>query len=1054
MNEGAAIPKGVEGDKKIQEAMKDLQLNNVSFDKLTKDVLNRQFRKLSGIYHPNKGGDPKIFVKMESSKKLLEDTIKKREEGVIAAVDAAANVIEDGQPPEQEGLPEPERLPLDEDSILAKRAKNDEVASLEQKLQATLDTIARTKSRLQTMKNKSKNNSKLKNMNQSLNTFKSNVNSLKNTLNKNKKKNNNNNQKGTRKNASKSIENIENKLRTMEQTIIESGKQTEFDTISKEISDLFLKINKSKKIPRANNAHMKLMADLSGLSNNKRNGQQNLGVDMDENITRAKDILMKMQAIYGALPQIPIAYVNLQKDLPEESKHGEDGITPTEIVAPAAAASAASTTPTPNNVRKLIGNRTFKKRIPGVVSTPRNIIARSAKKRNNNVRNASATLSAVAAAATPNELKKKDEIIQQKDKTLQQKEELIKQKNRNLQSVQQQLEEARRLLENNKKAVVPQEVDYTDCQQTVDKFKQIQAIFARKTEVINTLDKIIHEPEESSPFAKLSQAVKDKVASQFETVKTGLNIHMEKMKLDTYVNDPLITSLKNKSKQKKNSAALSAFCDTLQEPLAYWNEHETEFREQDNTLTNIYEDISGAVRVYIKIKPIGGDAFRTVQPVDKTKNVRVDCSNVPSVAKEQTFGAFYGVFDQDFTNKDTYTGIKGFGGDASQLVVEIDSIEETPDTTHPGLYSTFKQVEDGYSIVLFGYGLSGSGKTYTLIGDQQKNVPGLLHYGLANLEGVQKMEVAYIFEMYNKKFTPTIPNISGQILTLVGDPTFENPGILISSENPVFKTYIEKEDMLTDFKPEYINTLTGAIEKYRIQKNRIKKTPNNPVSSRSHLFLVFKITFTTGKVGYVTIVDTAGRESPLGIKNIFINDKSSTGKDIPLLSLLDEKSGPTTIETNLRPDIKALTIDETIKDRKGKDVVVKTPIYTGKNVYEILHEGFYINETINHLIYYFNKKNGKTMTIGPAMKQKAGLKDYSDDKYFVDPVVEDGKGKEIDKNKNCLMIPVLNFLDTISKSGAEYKPTKFITMVCVRQDQPYCGQIFGSLEFAQKIKST
>ena len=363
-------------------------------------------------------------------------------------------------------------------------------------------------------------------------------------------------------------------------------------------------------------------------------------------------------------------------------------------------------------------------------------------------------------------------------------------------------------------------------------------------------------------------------------------------------------------------------------------------------------------------------------------------------------------------------------------------------------------MEDGYSIVLFGYGLSGSGKTYTLIGDQQKNVPGLLHYGLANLEGVQKMEVAYIFEMYNKKFTPTIPNISGQILTLVGDPTFENPGILISSENPVFKTYIEKEDMLTDFKPEYINTLTGAIEKYRIQKNRIKKTPNNPVSSRSHLFLVFKITFTTGKVGYVTIVDTAGRESPLGIKNIFINDKSSTGKDIPLLSLLDEKSGPTTIETNLRPDIKALTIDETIKDRKGKDVVVKTPIYTGKNVYEILHEGFYINETINHLIYYFNKKNGKTMTIGPAMKQKAGLKDYSDDKYFVDPVVEDGKGKEIDKNKNCLMIPVLNFLDTISKSGAEYKPTKFITMVCVRQDQPYCGQIFGSLEFAQKIKST
>ena len=55
------------------------------------------------------------------------------------------------------------------------------------------------------------------------------------------------------------------------------------------------------------------------------------------------------------------------------------------------------------------------------------------------------------------------------------------------------------------------------------------------------------------------------------------------------------------------------------------------------------------------------------------------------------------------------------------------------------------------------------------------------------------------------------------------------------------------------------------------------------------------------------------------------------------------------------------------------------------------------------------------------------------------------------------MIPILKFLDTLSNKKADsddFKPTKFITMVCVRKDLVYCSQIFSSMEFGQRIRSS
>ena len=217
-----------------------------------------------------------------------------------------------------------------------------------------------------------------------------------------------------------------------------------------------------------------------------------------------------------------------------------------------------------------------------------------------------------------------------------------------------------------------------------------------------------------------------------------------------------------------------------------------------------------------------------------------------------------------------------------------------------------------------------------------------------------------------------------------------------NNEEKEFAQFISGQVKLNDMNVSDINTLTGLLEKYRIERSRIKKTPNNPVSSRSHLYAVFEITFDTGKVGYVTIVDTAGRESPVDIYNMFID----TTKRISLTTILGPTGG-------------AGVVKQFMKEQYTD--------YDATDVFDILKEGFYINETINHLIYFFNKKNYRTTKI----QKQISLEKYSNDRYYVDPRIEEDS---IDGLNNCLMSPILKFLDAISnrKQDAEdYKPTKF-----------------------------
>lgn len=585
-----------------------------------------------------------------------------------------------------------------------------------------------------------------------------------------------------------------------------------------------------------------------------------------------------------------------------------------------------------------------------------------------------------------------------------------------IKNLKKELETVRKLIVQNNGTKIDSLIDYDNCYNILQNFFSLNNIFFRKREIIKRLDNIINNNLES--FNNLNDKVKLNIKSSFENVKIEINKHIDFLNLKKYLESPDLQYLKSKATRNKVNPE---FCNELTNILEYWNENKLDYREQDRILTNIYEDLSGAVRVYIRIKPIIGmeqkDKTISIETVQnkKQKSIQIDCKGV-----KKTFGEFYGIFEESFTNIDVYTGVETLSSD--KMKIDIDNIIESNDTISPGLYNTFKQVQDGYSIVIFGYGLSGSGKTFSLLGNM--NVPGILHYGLSNLHDVKNIKLKYLFEQYYNLVNINFNKVTGKIHNLVK----EIPQLRKFSKDETSSFYDELPSSLDleNLKVEDISNLTDYIDKYRINAGRIKKTPNNPVSSRSHLYFVFEITFANGKTGYITIVDTAGRESPLDIYNTFIDSKKTK-----LPSIMAPSGGEGLIEKSKKQEL---------------DLE-----YTSKNIFETLKEGFYINESINHLIYYFNLKNYRETKV---VMQSNDPDKYSNKKYYVKPQDE---MERINDGNNCLMIPILKFLDNLSnknKTDTDWRPTKFITICCVRQEERYCDQTVETLDFAQTIKST
>ena len=492
-------------------------------------------------------------------------------------------------------------------------------------------------------------------------------------------------------------------------------------------------------------------------------------------------------------------------------------------------------------------------------------------------------------------------------------------------------------------------------------------------------------------------------------------------------------------------------CDNVKNKIFELTKKITEIQDRVyKEVINIYEDITGAVRVFVRITKL-----LITFPIVKTAPVYIDKKWFIEYINIQ-YGPFYDVFPQTFTNCNVLTGIETTDdkcynkGDfkllqsAEQINAIKTEIDSQNNPIHEGLYNSLVQVTSGYSIVIFGYGLSGSGKTYTLLGDQKRYEPGLIHLALANLPGQNKVTLKYVNEIAFRCWDTTT-KAQSKVLDLnliyyLDKPNFKYNNTIYEKIPTLNKESINDIDGVEASNKIY--DITSAITKHRITNKRIKFTPNNPESSRSHLFLTFEIkqenndgSITTG---FLTFVDMGGRESPQSIFNQFFNN-------ISIGYVLTQKE---ILQKNIQKDLFTPIIDNKNPNIKIKldYYATQTPAQKGKNMYDaktmvdIIKEGVFINETINHIKFFLQNK------VKPQVKTPS-LMDYDSSKQQW--IIENEKVFNKYDSDKALMRLMLQWLD-----GLTPNPTKFIMMCLVRQEEKYKNDTMSTLDFAIEVAST
>ncbi len=578
------------------------------------------------------------------------------------------------------------------------------------------------------------------------------------------------------------------------------------------------------------------------------------------------------------------------------------------------------------------------------------------------------------------ELKK---IINEQIRLLQEKDLIIKEKTEKEILLQEELESVKKMLNENSRISIP--FDYENCNATLKYFITLNNIFWRKAEIIKKIDKIIGDAD-------------DKQNKNYQNIKSEILQYIQYLELEKYINSPNIHYLKSNSTKSKVPIE---FCNELSDILKYWNENIKLFQIQDQKLLNIYEDLTGAVRVYIRIKPLIGQEQKSINSLTITEeSLNINCQGK---VREFDFN-MENIYNETYLNINIITGNNKIISNDS-LIIDESQVEIT------GMYNKFKQLESGYNVLLFGYGVGGSGKTFSILGNN--GIPGLAHYGLANLKNVSNIRIKNVFEQYYSAVDLNFGKIRGKIHNLINIVPQVN--LVTTDEQFLFKDLInfDKNNIkITDF-AKLINT----IEEYRLNNGRIKSTIFNPVSSRSHLYIILEISFENGIVSYLTIIDMAGRESPIDIYNKYINTSKTSLTSIMAPAPI---GGVNTIERNMK-----LQYVDTISP---------------KHILDLIKEGFYINESLNHLIYYFQKLRNKVDKIQIQIESK-----YNTNNFFVNPKTEE---KYINTANNCLTIPILQYISNLSLGKNK---TKYIMICNIRQEESFCDQTVSSLEFAMKI---
>jgi hypothetical protein len=467
---------------------------------------------------------------------------------------------------------------------------------------------------------------------------------------------------------------------------------------------------------------------------------------------------------------------------------------------------------------------------------------------------------------------------------------------------------------------------------------------------------------------------------------------------------------------------------------------QSDILEITQDLTNIYEDLFGSVRVFIRIRPLNReldnltDASRTEFKITDNTRIMMKCDKIAFKETE-----FNGCFDETFSINDIYAGKPN-----------------ERDVPPYALSRTFKQLEDGYSIIMSAYGLSGSGKSGIFLG--YNGNPGLLNYGFNDLKGVVSIELYQAFELYYSYVNPNELSLHNKIILLhdsTNDFAKDISKYGVNRQDILYEILRFKETRIssTEKIDEFLKDIIDLCHKNMRLHSRIKQTPLNNSSSRSHLFMVFKIMF-KDSVGFFTLSDQAGFENAYSIYGQIFTKTNSLPYFLQQFDTNGNYKGANNINVGHFMNVSSFGIKNgkslLIKGAEGKllfetSVRPKIENTIAKNV-QIIYESFSIVESLLHLKYFLNKRNNKN-TVFYQQQIKKGDLQYDTTKCFKNPQYEDIYHSEYNKDRvsksTCLMVPILNYLSD------QKTMTKFVMFITLRKDK--CEENKNSLEFAASI---
>lgn len=478
------------------------------------------------------------------------------------------------------------------------------------------------------------------------------------------------------------------------------------------------------------------------------------------------------------------------------------------------------------------------------------------------------------------------------------------------------------------------------------------------------------------------------------------------------------------------SPALS--CDALSAERA---REEALAREQDamRKVTNYFEDhVRPPVRVCVKFNALPEQPDPAAPP-----GVRVeqDAKGPLLVVRRKDREPWkFGPFDSVYTAADT-----------------AESMFNQPKTkSGQPLQPVFEQLSSGYSNVLLAIGPSGSGKSFTLFGkfnaaDEMRESEGLLHLALKD----KTWSLNFVCELYGsmhfeyKDLPETLfhaagtHGCSGAYVPLVETTLHVYYG-MADFETASF-TFVKADRFET---PTSIADLLLKIHEKQKAHSTIKATPNNPESSRGHLFINFKVG-TSGRSSFLTVVDLGGSENSVEMeKKMFQPLRSGKETDIRVRRvLLFTKAGESDAERNAR--VQRLTEDRIVNDGAlagWAHHAFKSSNNASQLMYaqDLFREGAFINESLNHLAFYLTAEVTKQGTAEQKLAEPNDFCNADLETSFYDPRTQ------------AAAVCIIPMLKHIVALGAADKPSKFILFTLLRtsNQEPY-----STLSVAQRFVS-